>query len=184
MNHQPYLDWMIATTEELNEMLTPENQIALHEHLSQCNSCQELGEAWRVVELEMQSAPMQSPAQGFKQRWQARLETNQKQKQQKQSYSLLGFLILGVFLMLAALIALALPMIKSPILFLWTWIYQLVQYYLYIEFFRLLLLSIFQTVIDVIPMAGLILIIGFFSQLSVIWIVAMRLTTSPWRVRL
>ena len=184
MTHQPYLDWMIATTEELSDPLTPEQRIALNEHITQCDSCRQVGEAWQAVELKMQSAPMLSPSAGFGKRWQARLETSQKLRQEKQNYRLLGILILGAFLMLAALTTQAMPLIKSPFLLLWTWIYQLVQTFYYLEFFRVLFISIFQTAIEVIPLAWLILFAGFLCQLSVVWFIALRLTTSPWRVKL
>jgi hypothetical protein len=92
MNHQPFRDWLLS-----EEDLSAEHARLLHEHLADCEACNQLKSSWTEVEKVIHTSPQVAPEPGFTHRWQARLaeyETRQKNRQGWLSIGITAFIAL------------------------------------------------------------------------------------------
>jgi anti-sigma factor RsiW len=83
MNHQPFETWIFT-----DNPLQPEEQEQLREHLQSCETCRRAAIAMEGIHQTFRSAPSPAPAQGFTQRWQARLAVHKQAGQQRQMWIL------------------------------------------------------------------------------------------------
>lgn len=177
MNHQLYEDWLLS-----EEPLAPQETAALQQHLQGCESCSLLSVAWQEVEDQLQMAPTLAPAPGFTGRWQARLEADRQRLHRRQSLALLGFSMAGAFLLFSSLAIFALPLLESPNLLFWTWIYRILSLGFLVASLQDFAAILFQTATGTVSIVGLVLFAGLLSELGVLWIVSWRILTNPRRV--
>lgn len=109
MNHQPFETWLMQP-----EPLPPPDAQALQAHLRECPRCTNLHGALTEVDLLFRHAPVATPAAGFTQRWQMRLQHRQKVIERRQAWLVLALsagAALAFLLLLLMLVALTL---QSP----------------------------------------------------------------------
>jgi hypothetical protein len=177
MYHRPFEDWLLD-----EGPLTTEQDAALQEHLRSCASCLQLSQAWKKVEVDLHRAPILAPQAGFADRWQARLEVEQRKLHLRQVLAALGFSLAGAALLFGSRVLLALPVLSSPKLLLWAWVLRIVDLVSYAGELQETFLSLFDIRTGFIPIGGWVVLAGLFSMLAVVWIVALRLLTAPRRV--
>ncbi|MDD5370007.1 MAG: zf-HC2 domain-containing protein [Anaerolineaceae bacterium] len=103
MNHLPYEEWLLS-----DEPLSPEQQMRLEEHLSSCEACQQLADAWQSLANVLRVIPEVAPTPGFAQRWQARQLQRRTAQHRHITWIVLLLCISGSF---ATLLGLALPQV-------------------------------------------------------------------------
>lgn len=180
MNHQEYEAWLFASLEQDRkdqgvEPLTPEQQAALGQHLSDCDSCRQLAEAWQVVESEIRQAPQVAPAPGFTSRWQETLLAERRRLERRQTLAMLAFVAGAVVLLTGSLAVLTLPAIQRPVNLFWAWLYEVLS-----------LVEVMDTAGDIgrallisLPLPAWILFVGLVTELAVLWLVSLRVLTQP-----
>ena len=176
MEHRVFEDWLFT-----EDPLSPQEQEALREHLSECESCRTLSKAWQNVEAELRVAEITPPAAGFTARWQARLEADAQRMQRKQSLAILGLSMGGAALLLGSLLVLLWPVLQSPQVLFWTWIYRLMGLYTTLGTVQEFTSVLLRTMFGVIPLIWWVIIAGILSELGVLWVVSLRWLTNPQR---
>ena len=124
MNHRQYEEWMFADLEQPEDNLTNQDNAALQVHLQDCESCRQLAVSWKEVDVQLRVASIVAPVAGFTQRWQVRLQVETRRKERRQTLALLGFSIAGAVVLIGSLLIMAWPMLRSPNVYFWTWLYQ------------------------------------------------------------
>jgi hypothetical protein len=180
MNHQPFKDWLIADPTE--EPLTPEQRTALQGHLQGCESCRLLSTAWQAAESRLKQAPTLAPEPGFASRWHRRLQADRQRLHRRQSLALLSFSLAGAALLLGSLAILAYPLLESPSLLFWTWLYRLMTMISYAGTAQDIFAGIFNTATVKLSWIWWVITAGVLTELAVLWIVSYRLLTNPRRI--
>lgn len=162
--------------------LSQEQSAILKEHLEVCASCRSLAMAWEAVETQLRNTPALVPEPGFADRWQLRLEIELRRRERRQSLLVLGFSIGAAAIAFGSILILALPMLDSPKLLLWAWIYRLVGVMVYLEEMRDLIGYFAQSIRFSIPLSWWILVSGLLCELAVLWVVSLRLLTNTRKV--
>jgi hypothetical protein len=88
MSHQPYEAWILDQA-----TLSTEERRTLQAHIDGCQQCTRLQHRWQLVNQELRTRRMVSPAPGFSQRWQATLAERKAQEQRKQAWKIAGLLM-------------------------------------------------------------------------------------------
>lgn len=88
MSHQPYEAWILDQA-----ALSAEERRALQTHVEECQQCTRLQKRWQLVNQELRTRRMVSPAPGFSQRWQASLAERKAREQRKQAWKIAGLLM-------------------------------------------------------------------------------------------
>ena len=124
MDHRPFEDWLLN-----NQTLSANEKQQLNAHLQGCSSCTALAE----VNLALKSVKMVTPAAGFTERFQLRLEAQKKALRRR---NLWGFLVLTLSV-LSGLFWIAWPflksMIQSPVDLLASWLSTVVSIWASVE---------------------------------------------------
>jgi hypothetical protein len=124
MDHRPFEDWLLN-----NQNLSVDETRQLNSHLQECSSCSALAE----VNLALKSAKMAAPAAGFADRFQLRLEAQQKALRRRNFW---GFLLLTCSV-LTGLVWTAWPVLKSlvqsPVDLLASWLSTVVSIWASVE---------------------------------------------------
>jgi len=112
--------------------LTKEETQRLTDHLKDCEICRMAGESLQSLEMNLRSEAVVGPSAGFSNRWLMRVEAARKTAHQRQLR--LTFASLGVALLLfgGLLLSRMWPLIQSPHLLFMTWIYRLMELYVYL----------------------------------------------------
>ena len=84
MKHKTFENWIFE--EEVPEK---EDRKALYDHLRECDECYLLEKRWSQVEPFLVAAPVAGPANGFAERWQARLALDRQRSAQRQNLGIL-----------------------------------------------------------------------------------------------
>jgi predicted anti-sigma-YlaC factor YlaD len=176
MEHHVFEDWLFT-----EDPLSPQEQEALREHLSECESCRTLSTAWHNVEAGLRVAEIIAPAAGFTSRWQARLEADSQRMQRKQSLAILGLSMAGAALLLGSLLIVLWPVLQSPQVLFWTWVYRMMGLYTTLGTIQEFTSVLLQTMFGVIPLIWWVIIAGILSELGVLWVVSLRWLTNPQR---
>jgi hypothetical protein len=117
MDHRPFEDWLLE-----NKRLTNNEKQQLNEHMRGCPSCSALAE----VDLALKSVRLATPAAGFTDRFQVRLETSKKASRRKIFW---GFFVLTVSV-LGLLTWVSWPVLagalQSPVNLLASWLTSLI----------------------------------------------------------
>ena len=181
MNHQPFETWLIA-----EEPLTLEQKQALHEHLSVCDSCSRLSTAWRSVEQLFHASPVVKPIEGFRERWQARLEGEQQVERRRvdrrQSWMLLSVYSGGalVFLLLFALLGVV--TFESPTELLLAGVYRLVYTYTNLNVIEKILSTLLSVLWTAVPPSYWMTFAAVLGLLSLTWIFSLQKLILPRRI--
>jgi hypothetical protein len=88
MNHLPFEAQIID-----NHPMDEPQQQALKVHLVECVQCRTLQTKWLMVESQLRSVPMVTPAPGFHQRWQASLSLRHAREQRHKAVRFLCILL-------------------------------------------------------------------------------------------
>lgn len=180
MNHLPYREWLFASSKEPNDVLTPEQLSALNDHLEECSECRSLAESWQTVEGDLRAAPQVSPEPGFTARWQDRLVLDRQRRNNRQGVVLIiASFGVGMFLM-AVLVFLAWPLLSTPSVLIWTYLYQVLRWISIFGAFQQFAGSLFHvTDLPLISPLEWVFIFGFITTLCVLWVVSYRVLTNP-----
>jgi hypothetical protein len=84
MQHKTFEAWIFDENEEVQD------NMALRQHLQECDQCYALKKNWPKVETLLLTTPSVIPAPGFVSRWQERLENQRRQREQRQTITLLA----------------------------------------------------------------------------------------------
>jgi hypothetical protein len=172
--HPPYDEWLTT-----DQPLSPYQNQALQEHLTACETCRQLQTSWNGVRRLMSATPQLAPAAGFTSRWRERQALARLARQRQQIWLTLGFTAsaaAGLLIFFGLQLA---RIFDSPTLLLLK-AYTISTAVTLVEAFeRLFSTSLRLT--NSLPLAGIVLGLGFTSLLSVLWFVAYRQLTSETR---
>lgn len=177
LNHQLFEAWLLSS-----EPLSEDDARALREHLQSCNSCMELAQAWQGVETELRRASLASPTPGFSLRWQARWEQEMRRKHRRQTLYILLFSLGGAMGLWMLLGMLFWPVLREPLPFLLTVVYQTFGMYYSVNASVSVIFNLLQTALTLIPTTLWVGIITAVLGLVVVWIISMKQLTSTRRV--
>ncbi len=173
MQHKTFEAW-IFDDDELDE----QDDKALRQHLQECDQCYErrtaLKKTWPKVETFLITAPQMAPAPGFVNRWQERLESQRKQRERKQTLTLLAVSTGGASVAFALFtVALLLHFQLFPKNFLGA-IAQITDWFLYLNVAGDIFVSLARTLPSAIPFP---LWMGFFAltgAAGILWLKSFR----------
>jgi uncharacterized membrane protein YhaH (DUF805 family) len=171
MNHQLFEEWLLD-----REILTPKQKRELQAHLQACPDCSTLAE----VDVALRSTRMVTPAAGFTDRFQVRLE-RRKQALRRRNYW--GFLLLTLGV-IAALLWLAWPLlspvIQSPVNTLASWLSWLIALWTSLQAMGRVSELIFQVLPSFVPPVIWLVITLGAGGWGLLWILSlMKLTKIP-----
>lgn len=178
MNHHQYADWLLVGEQELSL----EQSRELHAHLEQCEQCRTLASALIKMESAIKEADLASPAPGFADRWQIRLEESKQHLYRRQILLTLVLLFGGLILLIGVMAGWLWPWLRSPDLLFYTWVYQLFTMYSYADSLQNLVSNLFGFSSGIVPWVTVIFGIGLMSEVFVLWFVSIRLFFIPRRV--
>lgn len=169
MNHQPFENWLLS-----DEPLSPEQNLALQEHLSTCETCCQIEANWDSLQALMREAPVVAPAPGFTIRWQARQAEQRQRIQTRQSWIWFG-ITGGVSAGLLAGISYSiLSILAQPDQILIFMAYRLMTMLIAIESAGDFITVVMKSLFGAVPLAVLIGLIGLSAMLSVLWFVVFK----------
>ena len=174
-NHPPFNDWLLS-----GEMLTPDQNRLLQEHLRNCPDCSQTNLAITEVKFLFQSSSQVNPAEGFANRWKIRLDHEHEKLKRRNAWVLFGVAGGMAFVILSLVIWRIYGLLDSPVILLSSLVYLWTLSQVFIrnmgEFFHLSL-----RFIPSISIIGFIFFMGFCSFISVLWLVAYRKLTADRR---
>lgn len=179
MNHQPFEKWLFS-----EEPLLPEQDLALREHLQDCQSCKDLEKSWKEVEGLIKSSVSVAPAPGFRTRWQVRLAEERRKQQQRQVWLVLAFNCGSAAILFWVLFYQLYTLMRTPDELLFLVVYRLSSLFTYVEATEDIIRSFLAPFFSAISLPAWIGLIGLISLLSVLWFVAIQQLTSARRIRL
>ena len=172
--HPPFDEWLTT-----DQPLSPYQNQALQEHLNACESCRQLQASLNGVQRLFQTTPPVTPTTGFTTRWRERQAREHLTRQHQQTWTMLGFTasaVAGLLIFFGLQLA---SLINSPILLLLK-AYTISTVVTLLEAIEHLFTRGLRLT-DSLPLAGIVLVIGFTCMLSVLWFVAYRQLTSETR---
>jgi len=178
MNHSPYIDWLYDDAYDLS----PAQAGDLRHHLKECADCRERAAALRQVESALHREPAVSPAAGFAERWQARLQEERTRAHRFQTRLILGLSLSALTTTLGLLAVLTWPYLSSFKAVLWTVAYQFLWLFSQLAGVGEFLTGFLQAMAGMIPLVGWVFAIGMVFELGVLWVVSYRLLTNPRRL--
>ena len=181
MNHQPFDNWLLS-----EEPLPEDDNRALREHLSDCDQCRELEDAWINVANLFTEVPEVEPAPGFVNRWQATLEADQAavrvMRQRWQSWIVLVLIANGAAM---ALLFMGVQLFNTYNSFgdwVLSLVYKMATAMVLANGFRNAFATLFRTIPQLIPTGWWIGIVITLSLSTLLWIVSMtKLASLPRR---
>ncbi len=168
MNHHPFKEWLVAEDE-----LSPEQDQALKQHLLDCESCRELGTAWKELEVEIKRSTLVAPTPGFAIRWQTNLEQYQYGQQKRKGWMTIGATTCLVLTLSVLVIIQLWSLIQAPDKFLAAWFEQLAVIVSFFITLRGLIGSISMPG-AIYTLLGVGLLFGAVSFMSVLWLATYR----------
>jgi len=175
-NHPPFNEWLLA-----GELLTPEQNQSLQEHLHSCPECSQLQAAWTEVHFQFHTREQLAPAPGFTSRLQQRLLIQHARRQRRNSWvlffgaSLMALIILSVVAWQVTQIFNSPASLISGLVYLWTLSFAISEQ----------LTNFLWGIVRFLPsitLIGLVLFVGVCSLMSVLWLVTYRQLISARRV--
>jgi len=181
MNHQPFENWLLS-----EEPLPEENEVALQEHLADCEHCNTLQDAWLDIANLFADTPEVEPEPGFVSRWQANLEADKaatrSMRQRWQSWILLVLIANGATLALVLMGVQLFRTYDSVTDLILSWVYRAAAAMVVANGFQNAFLTLFRTIPNLIPTSWWIGIAITLSVSTLLWIVSMtKLTSLPRR---
>lgn len=176
-SHRPFEDWVLSET-----TLSPQDTLALNEHLDQCESCRNLAAAWGEVETRLRSRVQIAPQAGFTARWQERWARERRRQQRRQTLVIMLFSVGGAVALMVLLGIILLPILQSPRPILLALVYQVTRTVASFTSTASVFGSLARPLLGIIPPSLWVGIGTAIGALAVVWIVALRKLTSPWRM--
>ncbi|MGW8249919.1 MAG: zf-HC2 domain-containing protein [Anaerolineales bacterium] len=149
-NHQPFENWLF-----LRDTISREEELALQDHLHNCEHCQHLSGAVQSMEYSLKTAPVLAPAAGFSGRWLTRLEENRLRQYRKQTAVFSLAIFVSVILLAVVSIILISPLLRAPIPYLLTVAYQLALLLTFMENLASAGVALYRTLFKILPPAML-----------------------------
>jgi hypothetical protein len=168
MNHQPFRDWLVSAGE-----LSVEQEQALKDHLLTCTSCREIETSLKELEVEIKRSPVLDPAPGFVMRWQAHLAEQHHKQQRLRGWLMIAGIASVVLALLALVIYQLWALIEAPDAFLAAWFANVIDV-ISIFFTLQNLVTSFSLPTPVYTIAGMALLFGLVSFMSVLWLATYR----------
>jgi hypothetical protein len=169
MNHQPFESWLLS-----EEVLEQDQELALREHLRNCEHCAELEASWGAVHKMFEASPRVRPAAGFTDRWESRLAMEKKKRHNRQSGFFLA-ITAGIATVLLLVMGIhAVDLLRFPeqlILFL---IYRIATLIGYAYTTQNLVFSLAGTLVDMVPGPAWIAFVGLITMVFVLWFVVFK----------
>jgi anti-sigma factor RsiW len=179
MNHQPFESWLLS-----DEDLQQEQELALREHLRQCEQCASLETSWNEVHQLFDTAPLVVPAAGFTARWEERLSQERKKRHTHQTWVLLA-ITGGVTTILSLLMGFQmLELLRFPEQLVLLVIYRIVTLISYVFATQNLVFSLFGTVVELVPGPIWVGLFGIFMMVCVLWFVMFKQLLHSRRISL
>jgi len=167
MKHKPFETWIL-----LHEPLSPDQALALEEHVLDCQHCREIQQALSGVEALFQTTIDAEPMPGFNQRWRNRLEQERHEAlmHRHRWHSWMALVILGNTVAFWAIMLgrLLLSTFNSPAEFLLMWVYRLTSLFSSLTAARHLFSTLINTLSGFVPLTGWLLIVGVSSLLLLV----------------
>jgi hypothetical protein len=181
MNHQPFENWLLS-----EEPLSDENEEALQAHLTDCEQCKTIQDAWLDVANLFTDVPDVGPESGFVNRWQANLETDRAatrtMQQRWQSWILLVLIANGAAVALVLMGVQLFRTYDSMTDLILSWVYRAATAMVVANGFQNAFMTLFRTIPNLIPTSWWIGIAITLSVSTLLWIVSMtKLTSLPRR---
>ena len=176
LNHPPFSEWLLA-----GEPLTPEQNNNLHDHLQSCPACSQLQSSLFDVRHQFKTSGMTAPDPGFTDRWRERLVVQRLKRQRRNAWILFFFAAIMAVGILGVISWRVLEVVTSPISLLSATVYFWTVTLVTVDGIRSMLWSFVQ-LLPPMSYMGLLLFIGFFSQMSVLWLVTYRQLTTLRKV--
>ena len=177
MNHQPFENWLFE-----QEDLTDQQSAELYGHLQACETCRTLENALGRMETSLRAQPASAPEVGFSERWQRRLEVERQRSHRRQTLSMLALCAGGAVALLALLLALVWPWLRSPEALAWVGLYRMLVVYSYVQGIGETFGDMFLSLAGATSLIVWLFALGLFSELSMLWVVSYRLLTNPRRI--
>jgi len=171
MDHRPFEDWLLD-----NQPLTTDQKRELNTHLQTCSSCAVLLE----LNLAFKSVKLAEPAEGFIDRFQARLAVR-KQTSRRRNFWGFVVLTLSVLVLLGWVSWPALKdLIQSPVNWLASWISSLVSFWASLQAILRAGMVLFKVVPGFVPAYIWAVILFATGGWSLVWVVSlMKFTKIP-----
>jgi hypothetical protein len=168
MNHHPFREWLV-----MGEELSNEQNMALKQHLLDCESCREIQSSWKELEVEILRAPQVEPPAGFVVRWQANMVLHQQVLQRRKGWITIGATAMVVISLLVLLVIQIWSLLQAPDTFLATSFERLMAVLSIFFSFQNLAHS-FYLPGPVYTLVGIVLLLGLISFMSVLWLATYR----------
>jgi hypothetical protein len=175
MNHQPFKEWLLS-----EETLSAEQEQSLQEHLSSCDSCNQIQSSWRELEYVIKDAQEIGPAAGFSTRFQSRLAEYQSRQKTRRSWILIGTTAVVACLLVFMLIFELWQLIQDPEPIILVWLDRIIS--IYANYY--ILQSMFRSTMWMNPetiFVGIVFFVGMISFMSVLWLSTYKKLSLAWR---
>jgi hypothetical protein len=179
MSHQPFENSLFS-----EESLTSEQQRALREHLSSCETCRQVESAWLEVHQQFKRVPAIAPSPGFSLRWQERLADRRHAHQRRNSWVLFAFTLGGALILFALLALRTIDIFRSPGRLILIAVYQILNLIWFVKEVQTSINSFIQIATGLIPWPAWFALAGIFMLLAVLWLIYYRKITHPRRIEL
>jgi hypothetical protein len=179
MTHFPYDEWIFLDFDQREKTLSVEDLKNLQSHLDVCDSCRFRSNSWVSVEHELSHSDMVGPLPGFTERIAWRIEKDRVQTEKRQTLSIIifsGFLVISIMSILSIM---AIPLLKSPNILLWTMLYRMFQYYSLVDITRTTIGSFAGAFGGLVPVFLLPSIAVLISLFGVLWLFAKKQLQIP-----
>jgi len=170
MSHQPYNNWLYDEAELSNEQAR-----ALQTHLQACQQCCEQYQAWKAVNTQFRSVPVESPQAGFSQRWRASL-AERRLRQQAQQVRQFFLILLAAAAVTLLLLAITLLTTTSPLNLLVSAYQTIIRLVIQGNQIQHVFIPLLQSFPLVLSIPTWIILSSILGVLSILWI------GSVWRI--
>jgi predicted anti-sigma-YlaC factor YlaD len=177
MNHLPFETWMLD-----DEMLNPEQESALHEHIKSCEHCRSLFYTLEGLQREFKAAQFVSPRPGFTSRWNDNFSRKLAEKQIRKTWRIFG-ISLSIALLALAVLYVPLLVNLSPGVMLANALYSVTILFVRAHQVGEVVNIMFSGLPPVLPVAIWILAATSFCFICLGWVVAIWKIIIPKGVR-
>lgn len=169
MQHKTFEAW-IFEDDELDE----QDEKVLRQHIQECDQCYALKKNWPKVETFLLTTPPVMPAAGFVARWQERLESQRKQRERRQTLTLLAISTGGASIAFVLFVfALLLHFQLFPQRFLGA-ITQITEWFLFLDVAGQIFISLARTLPAALPFPVWMAFFALTGAGGVLWLKSFR----------
>lgn len=173
MNHHLFEEWLLA-----EEPLSRSQAEALASHLKTCESCRHLSAAWSEVKHLLEATAFVSPAAGFAERWQSRLEAQNvyelQRRQRRQSWTIFGITGASALILFILMLARVLASFDNATGLFVYWVGQMTALLSDASLFQEVSLVLIRTGIRVVPFSTWMIILSTLIVICFLWIYSLQ----------